>query len=280
MRLSLSLLSAAVPAILFGQSVAQPNARGLLDERVPQWLKEYDVPSAAIAYIEDEKVAWIAVYGEQSPGVRASPKTIYNVASLTKPVAAETILRLASKGAIELDEPLHPFWVDPDVAENPWHKLLTPRLALSHQTGFKNWRYETKDVLQFQWQPGTQTGYSGEGYNYVARFTEKKLGRSFEDLAKEHVFDPIGMNETSFTKRSWHEGRLAHPHGPNITGEPVAPAKWNAADLLHTTIGDYAKFVVSVMRNERVSKPIAGQRLISATLHRLIRWRQSVRKPI
>jgi hypothetical protein len=44
-------------------------------------------------------------------------------------------------------------------------------------------------MLQFQWQPGTQFGYSGEGFDYVARFAEKKTGRPFEELAQEYVFD-------------------------------------------------------------------------------------------
>src|SRR6266852_3929780 len=138
-------------------------------QKAPLWLKQYDVPSVAVAYIEKGKVAWTAVYGEQSPGVPATGKTLYNVASLTKPISAEVILRLASKGKLSLDEPVSTFWIDPDVKDNPWNKLLTPRLCLSHQTGFANWR-DQNGVLKFQWQPGTSTGYSGEGYDYVARF--------------------------------------------------------------------------------------------------------------
>lgn len=61
---------------------------------------QYDVPSVAIGYIENDKLAWTAVYGEQSPGVPATDNTLYNIASLTKPISAETILRLASKGAL------------------------------------------------------------------------------------------------------------------------------------------------------------------------------------
>lgn len=260
MRLSLPFLSAGLTTALLAQGEPKQNVRARLDEQAALWLKEYDVPSVAVAYIEKGKLAWTAVYGEQSPGVPASPRTLYNVASLTKPVSAETILRLVSLGKIELDEPLSDYWVDPDVAQNPWHKLLTPRLGLSHQTGFTNWRYQTKNVLQFQWKPGTQTGYSGEGYDYVARFAEKKLGRSFEDLARQYVFEPIGMKETSFTNRPWHKGRIAHPHGPNVSNPPTAPANWTAADLLHTTIDDYAKFVVSVMHNRHVTESVAAQR--------------------
>lgn len=255
-----TFLATALSAAPFGQ--AKPAPRAEIESKAAQWLKVDDVPSVAIASIEKGKLAWTAVYGEQRPGVPATPQTLYNVASLTKPVAAETILRLVSRGRIDLDEPMWPHWVDPDVAGNPWHKLLTPRLCLTHQTGFKNWRYETKNVLTFQWEPGTQAGYSGEGYNYVARFAEKKLGRPFEELAQEHVLGPIGMKETSFTDRPWHSGRVAQPHGPNVKLPHKAPSNWNAADLLHTTIGDYARFVLSVMRSQKVSKAVAEQRLV------------------
>jgi CubicO group peptidase (beta-lactamase class C family) len=139
--------------------------------------------------------------------------------------------------------------------------LLTPRLCLSHQTGFANWRRMTGGVLKIRWKPGTQTGYSGEGYNYVGRFAEKKLGKSFDELAQEMVLDPIGMNETSYTPKDWYSRHLAVPHGPK--GEKPfdgVATTWNGADLLRTTIGDYAKFVVSVMHDEGLTKAIAAER--------------------
>ena len=258
-----------------GQEKAQSTARSVaatkdgraeIDAHVAEWLKENDVPSVAVAYIEDRRVAWTAVYGEQSPGVPATAKTLYNMASLTKPVTAETVLRLASAGKLSLDESMSPFWLDPDIQDDPRSKLLTPRLCLSHQTGFPNWRGKTGGVLKIQWDPGTQTGYSGEGFNYVGRFTEKKLGKPFDVLAQEMVFGPVGMNETSYTAKSWYAGRLAIPHGPN-RDKPVndVAQAWNGADLLRTTIQDYAKFVVSVMHDQGLTREIAAER---ATLTR------------
>jgi hypothetical protein len=85
---------------------AKKDGRAEVDAHAAEWLKESDVPSAAVAYIEDRKVAWTAVYGEQSPGVPATAKTLYNMASLTKPMTAETVLRLASAGKLSLDEPM------------------------------------------------------------------------------------------------------------------------------------------------------------------------------
>jgi CubicO group peptidase (beta-lactamase class C family) len=183
------------------------------------------------------------------------------MASLTKPITAETILRLASAKKLSLDESISKIWIDPDITDDPYSKLLTPRLCLSHQTGFANWRRMTGGVLKIRWKPGTQTGYSGEGYNYVGAFAERKLARPFDALAQETVLDPIGMKETSYTAKDWYSGRLAVPHGPKAE-KPIDPiaTKWNAADLLRTTIGDYAKFVVSVMRDEGLTAAIAAER--------------------
>jgi CubicO group peptidase (beta-lactamase class C family) len=245
--------------LFLGASTAQTKSptQVRLDQEVPIWLKAFNVTGVAVAYIENGQLAWTAFYGEQVPGgPPANEKTLYSVASLTKPITAEVILRLAAKGKLSLDEPLSPYWIDPDVRENPWNKLLTPRLCLSHQTGFPNWRYQTQNVLTFQWQPGIRTGYSGEGYDYVARFAEKKTGEPFETLAQHYVFDSIGMRQTSYTPQSWWAGHQAKPV------ESERRTKWDAADLLRATVSDYANFVVSIMRNDQLSKEIAAQRTI------------------
>src|ERR1700733_1850053 len=107
--------------------LAQPDQptpdqlRAKISQDLPGWLKQYDVPSASVAYIANGRLAWTIVAGEQSPGVPATDKTLYNIASLTKPIVAETILRMASQNKLKLDEPINPFWVDPDIKENPWN---------------------------------------------------------------------------------------------------------------------------------------------------------------
>ena len=148
-------------------------------------------------------------YGEAAPGVSASNTTLYNIASLSKPISAEVILRLASAGKLSLDEPMWRYWIDPDLAADPRAKLLTPRMALDHQTGFANWRRETGGRLALIRDPGTAFGYSGEGYQYVARFAEKKTGQPFEKLAQTLVFDPAGMTRTAYTDRPWMNGHMA-----------------------------------------------------------------------
>src|SRR5687768_409468 len=76
-----------------------------------------------------------------SKGNPAPFNTIFNVASLTKPVTAMLTLKLVSMGNWHLDEPLAKYWTDPDVVNDAWSKKLTTRHILSHQTGFVNWRW-------------------------------------------------------------------------------------------------------------------------------------------
>ncbi len=240
-----------------------------LDSQAPALLAKYRVPAVGVALIEDGRIVMVRVYGDQGLGISASPTTLFNVASLTKAITAETILRLVAAGQISLDEPLSRYWVDPDVANDRRHELLTPRIALSHQTGFPNWRSENQGSrLAFNFTPGTAFGYSGEGYNYLARFAETKMGRRFESLAQEYLFDPVGMTSTSYSRRAWMTGRTAIPaNWAGTWGQPaVSPAgKWDAANNVSTTVRDYALFAVSVMKGEGLTPALAIERL---RLHR------------
>jgi CubicO group peptidase (beta-lactamase class C family) len=155
-------------------------------------------------------------------------------------------------------------WVDPDIAEDLRHRQLTLRIALSHQTGLPNWRGHRADgKLGFAFAPGTAFGYSGEGYDYAARFAERKLGRGFEELAHEEVFGRLGMISTSYSFRGWMGGRLALPlDAEGRWGQPQveSPGLWNAGNNLITTAGDYARFMISVMQAEGLTKALAAER--------------------
>lgn len=235
--------------------------RSALDEGAPTWLARHGVPSLAVAYVSDGRVAWTRVYGEQAEGVPATARTLYNVASLTKPIFAETVLRLAADGRLSLDEPFAPYWVDPDVAGDPRQGALTPRLALSHRTGFPNWRFQDGGKLRFTRDPGTEYGYSGEGFEYASRFARSKLGEPLDSLARRYVFGPLGMTSTAFTRQEWFAGRVAVPRGPEgKSGEPAFARTANAADDVYTTVGDYAAFLVGVMNREGLPAALARQR--------------------
>lgn len=251
-------------ATLSTRRVDTSSVQSALDAQVPALLREHRVASVSLALIESGQVVLECSYGEQSVGVRATPASLYNLASVTKPVTAEVLLRLVAKGQLSLDEPISRYWVDPDVASDARHELLTLRIALSHQTGFQNWRGSVPGgKLAFAFSPGSAYGYSGEGYDYAARYAERKLGRSFEDLAQEQVFEPCQMRSTSYSWREWMRGRLAVAlDSDGSWGEPQVEAAghWNAANNLITTAGDYAQFLTSVMQGEGLTPELAAER--------------------
>ena len=76
------------------------------EQKVPGWLKETNVPAAGIGIIENGKLKYIKVFGELKKGTPAPANTIFQVASLTKPVVEILTLQMVSAGEWKLDEPL------------------------------------------------------------------------------------------------------------------------------------------------------------------------------
>lgn len=227
-------------------------------------LSRHRAAAISIGVIRDGTLVWNGIFGEQGQSIAATNKTMFNVASLAKPITAELTMRLVSAGKISLDEIVSDTFVDADLVDDPRHRKLTPRLLLSHQSGLPNWRFDRSAMkLAFIADPGTAFTYSGEGYEYLRRFIEKKTGRSFESLVQQIVFDPIGMKQSSFSEHDWMRGNIAQPK--NRDGEYKGPdlqktGKPNAADNLFTTVEDYAAFMLSMVRNDSLSREVADQR--------------------
>ncbi|ACV26659.1 serine hydrolase [Kangiella koreensis] len=213
-------------------------------------LVDSKVPALGIGVIEAGKIKSIKAYGERKKGEPATEDTIFKVASLTKPIVAFVALKLVGEGKLELDEPLHPYWVDPDLVDDNRHKLLTVRHVLTHQTGFDNWRWmNTEKTLKFNFTPGTQHQYSGEGFEYLRKALESKFDTTIEELAQQYLFTPAGMTDTHFWwDDSVDEERYAYNHDEN--GQQIKLEKYytaNAAANLLTTVGDYTRFLIYMM---------------------------------
>jgi len=196
------------------------------------------------------------VFGELQTNKPAPINTIWNVASMTKPITAIVALKLINAGKWDLDEAIYKYYTDPDVANDPRTKLLTTRIILSHQTGFPNWRGNNEDgKLSFEFEPGTKYQYSGEGYEYLRKALEKKFKKSLEQLASELIFKPLKMKDTKFI---WDDKtdstRFAKWH--NEQGKLYETQKnttVNAADNLLTTVEDYSRFLVHILNGAGLS---------------------------
>lgn len=233
------------------------------EKKIPDWLKETNVPAAGVGIIENGRLKYTKVFGELKkgdPAVKAAPpNTIFQVASLTKPIVEILTLQLVSRREWNLDEPLANYWVDPDIANDPRHKKLTTRHVLTHQSGFPNWRsINPSNKLEFIADPGTKVGYSGEGLEYLRRALEKRFNQPLDRLAQKRLFQPYGMKNTRFFwDASMDDSRFAVAH--NKEGKPYDIHKnttANAADLLLTTVDDYGRFAVNVLKGRGLSPSV------------------------
>ncbi|MBP2833027.1 class A beta-lactamase-related serine hydrolase [Aquimarina sp. U1-2] len=223
-----------------------------------KWLIEKHVPVLGLGIINDGQLEEIKVFGNLNNEKKAPYNTIFNVASLTKPVTAYLALKLASENKLDVDEPVYNYWVDPDLKNDERHKLLTVRHILSHQTGFPNWRNKQ---LKFQFTPGTNYQYSGEGFEYLRKVLEIKFNTSLNQLAEELIFVPLKMNDTQYI---WDENiddaRVAKGFNKNGKAYETYKRKTaNGADDLLTTIKDYGTFLSAVLNGNGLSEKIFNE---------------------
>jgi len=232
------------------------------EQKLPALMKDNKVPAVGVAVIENGKLKYTKVFGELKRGTPAPGNTLFQVASLTKPIVEILTLQLVSSGEWSLDEPLAKYWVDPDVKDDPRHKKLTTRHVLMHQTGFPNWRYMTATKkLEFTFEPGTKMSYSGEGLEYLRHALEAKFKQPLDRLVKTNLFRTYGMSDTHFY---WDdevsESRFAAAHDKEGNALEIRKNKSaNAADLLMTTLDDYGRFAVNVLNGKGLSKQIFGE---------------------
>jgi CubicO group peptidase (beta-lactamase class C family) len=251
--IALIILIAAQSATV-AQSVTLPD-----DSTLTAFMKRYAIPALGIGVLEHGHIKTTKVLGELKAGTPAPHNTLFQVASLTKPVVEMTVLRLVNRQLWSLDEPLCHYWTDPDVANDPRNQQLTTRHVLSHQTGFVNWRWlHPTGKLTFDFAPGTKTQYSGEGLEYLKKALEAKFREPLTAIVKKYLFDPDGMNDTHFYWDSAvSESRYGVAHNQQGKTYPIRKnEETSAADLMMTTVHDYTVFIENVLNKKQLSKKI------------------------
>ena len=188
-------------------------------------------------------------------------QTVFQAASLGKPVFAFAVLQLASQGRIDLDVPLLRYLPQGYVhLQNPFasrqaprtDRVTAPELAavtarhvLTHSTGLPNW---SSQALRFDFEPGTGWQYSGEGFVLLQRAVEAITGLGLEAFMQAQVFGPLGMLHSSYVwQRREPAGVLAESaaQADGLMQQPLnSPI---AAATLLTSAADYARFMAALL---------------------------------
>jgi len=238
----------------------EPRGAAAADSLIARLMTEHRLGAISVAVVQDGRIAWSAVAGEVERGLPADTLTVFRAASLSKPVFAYLVLRLVDEGILDLDSPIDSLLPRPlaayehyrDLASDPRHRRLTVRRILSQQSGLPNWHRGGPVTLLAE--PGERFGYSGEGYELLRLVVEERTGRAVNDLAREKVFEPLGMANTSYIWEPRFDGRFAVDLGAGL-GPLIRESRErpNVAGSLITNAADYARFLQAVMEGRGLS---------------------------
>ena len=229
-----------------------------LEKKIPSLMKEAIVPGLSIAIINDAKLRWRRGFGVKDRATKkpVNNDTMFEAASLSKPVFAYAVMKLCEKGTMDLDTPLTRYTSERFLEGDPRLELITPRHLLSHTSGFQSWRSE-KEPLKIHFTPGEKFLYSSEGYSYLQSVVTHMTGQPIEPYLKANLFVPFGMTSSGYAWNDTFEKHMARPHDKK--GEPLNNRKSTEADVarygasgaLLTTPTDYARFVIEVINPKK-----------------------------
>jgi CubicO group peptidase (beta-lactamase class C family) len=244
-------------------------------------MSELRVPGVSIAVIRAGRIEWADGFGVarlQGPPVTSS--TLFQAASISKPITALAVLHLVQEGRVDLDKDVNTYlkgWQVPASSLTARHKV-TLRGLLTHTAGMTVWGfpgYAAGAVLPTPLQildglppantapirvdvePGTLQRYSGGGYVVVRQLLMDVTGLPFETLMQQMVLGPLGMSHSTFAQPlpAALQARAATPY--TEAGEPVPGGRRVypelAPDGLWTTPSDIARYIIAVQQALRGS---------------------------
>lgn len=219
-----------------------------LETQIPDLMQQAAVVGLSIALMHDAHIVWQQGFGFKNKEANqpVTADTVFEAASLSKPLFAALALQLCASGSLNLDTPLTQYLAEPYLPNDSRHQLITARHVLSHTTGFPNWRKD--QPLQTHFTPGERFSYSGEGYVYLQRVIEQLTGQSLAELSRLMVLEPLRMTNSSYIWLDQYASQAAQTYNEQgEVAEKFKPAQANAAYSLHTTCTDFAQFMLVFM---------------------------------
>ncbi|MDE2692471.1 MAG: serine hydrolase [Acidobacteriota bacterium] len=275
------------PADLISR-IEAPREAGASDDAgksLAELMEAHGIAALSVAVVEDYRLHWARAWGvaDEASGTLADTETLFQAASISKPVSAMAVLRAVQDGLFDLDDDINSMlrsWQLRDDAELLAETPVTPRMLLSMTagttvSGFPGYKPDAElptvpevlgrkdeetpantDPVVVGWQPGTRYQYSGGGSTILQLALSDAMAKPFEKLLQEAVLDPLGMNRSCFCQPlppALH-GNAARAGGSATRsdedgGEPRAP--WHVYPELYaaglwTTPTDLAKFLIEV----------------------------------
>lgn len=253
---ALTISNSPVPDLIPAKGILHqfgPESAAQIDAFIEAYQKYYQIPGVSLAIIKDGAVVYHKTYGVRNTftGEKVDENTLFEAASITKPVFALAVQRLAERGMIDLDKPLYLYLPYPDIAQDERYKLMTARHVLTHRTGFPNWRSMNKDgKLDLKFTPGTDFNYSGEGFEYLKMVVEKITGKKVEKVLQEEVILPVGLYHTFFSNNDSLKRMVADGHFDMFPSSDPPPESPGMAYSMHTEARIFTQFMLYLLEQK------------------------------
>lgn len=251
-------------------------------------MAELHVPGVSIALIHDGKIEWAKGYGAvRVGGAPVTPETLFQAASISKPVTATAVMHLVQTGKLNLDTDVNQYLRSWKVPTNSFteHTKITLRELLSHTAGmtvhgFPGYASDARlptlvqvlngtapantPAITVDIAPGSEWRYSGGGFVVTQQLLIDVTGKPFPAFMKETVLGPAGMAHSTY-EQPLPRARLGeaavpyHSDGQPVPGGPHVYPEMSAAGLW-TTPSDLARFAIELQN------ALAGKsKILSAT---------------
>lgn len=273
----------------------------ILDSIINDAIAQQQIPGAVLLVGHDGRVAYRKAYGDRALEPRREAMTldtIFDCASLTKVLATTTtIMQLWEQGKFRMNDPVAKYL--PEFAQNG-KQDITIRQLLVHYSGLapdldlaKPWEgKETAERMAFEEAPerapGSQFVYSDINFVVLGALVERLSGQSLDQYALQHVFAPLGMNETRFLPPSSWEPRIApteedenHRLLRGVVHDPTARRMGGVAGHagVFSTADDLAIFAQAlldgghgILTSPTIAKMTAPQQPVNGTVLRGFGW--------
>jgi len=258
--LLLTGFSLCITQFCFGQSILTPVGSNIEANKIEAFIQskmaETNTPGIAMAIVNKGEVVYHNEFGMQKPNMPVKSNTIFEGASLSKPLFGFFVMQFVEQGLLDLDRPLYLYLPYADIAHDDRYKKITARMVLSHRSGFPNWRTDSgSEKLFINFEPGTQFEYSGEGYQYLALVLQEITNTTPEGLERlfhKKVARPLGLKTTRFiqNKKNLKRKALAYKNQKWLGERDFGVDEFGAAYGVHSTAIDYANWLIAVMNKE------------------------------
>jgi CubicO group peptidase (beta-lactamase class C family) len=244
-------------------------SRGNLQESLNALAKKHHVCGVAMAVIRHRQLDSVVSATGCQPAPAVNADSVFQAASLSKPVFAYAVLQLVAQGKLDLEAPVMrylpqgyrhrhgPLAAEPsELVTDPRLQAITVRMVLNHTSGLPNW---ASGPLRFESAPGTKWNYSGEGYVLLQRAVEAVTGLPLDQFMAAQVFEPLAMQHSDYALNDRIARHLLA--GTRANGAPRSTMALKApiaAFSLYTSAADYGKFVVSLLNNDEVIRQITA----------------------